>query len=120
MITTKGYAGEVKAEFEDCLENKLNYAIVSNDFIAQPNILLAKEFLERYMSDASIQCTSVFSDFKDLTITYDRTQLKSTIDFDAEEFNSITTISAEIYLPVAIKNGNKEKSLNKFSTGVAL
>ena len=42
-----GYSEDVKNEFEDCLENKIAYAINNPNFVAQPNLLLAKLYLEQ-------------------------------------------------------------------------
>jgi len=111
---------EFRQNFEDCIKNKLSYAIVSNNFISQPNLVLAKSYLEDYMNGEAAKCSDVFSEFPNLKITDNPASIKSTIKFDGTEFNDITRIDIEVYYPITISRGEKEEKISKFETGVDL
>lgn len=120
ILDSKTDFKEFKQNFEECLKTKLSYAIVSNNFISQPNLVLAKSYLEDYMNREAIKCSDVFSDFPNLKITDNPASIKSTIKFDGMEFNDITKIDIELYYPMTISHGNKEDQISRFETGVVL
>jgi len=113
-------ARDIKENMELCLNEKLNYAIVGNSFLSQPHISMAKQYLERYMSLAALQCFASLPKNKAVTITSSDPEIRSTITFDAEELNSITSIRLKLYYPMMIKKGDKQEPLSEFSAGVSL
>lgn len=113
-------AEKVQDYFEECLASKLSFGVVRQDFLGQPRLFMAKQYLESYMNAAAVSCSEGFSQFDDLIISGDKGNIRSTAIFDGDEFDSITKVSVEIYYPINIKKGGKEYSINKFEAGVKL
>lgn len=111
---------KVQDYFEECLASKLSFGVVRQDFVGQPRLFIAKQYLESYMTAAAVSCSDGFSQFDDLDIIGDNSKIKSTAIFDGDEFDSITKVSVEIYYPINIKKGSKEYSIDKFEAGVKL
>ena len=119
LIDIRSDAEKVKNSFEDCLEEKLSFAVTRNDVIAQPSLLLAKDYLERYANDAAVQCSD-FSAFKWLTISGDKSKIKSTVTFNGADFNSVTRVEANVNYLITITRGDKKETIDRFQAGVEL
>ena len=119
LIDIKSYADEVTRTFEDCLENKLSYAVANTDFVLQPDILLAKSYLERKSGGFAAEC-AYFPKIKGAQITDDKAKIKSTVSFDAVEFNDVTKVDVSVDYPMTIRKGEKEEKISKFFVEVSL
>jgi len=119
LIDIKSYADEVTRTFEDCLKNKLSYAVANTDFVLQPDILLAKAYLERKSNGFAAEC-AYFPKIKGAQIIDDKAKIKSEVSFDATEFNEVTKVDVSVDYPMTIKKGEKEEKISKFFVEVSL